>query len=43
MGRQEQAMKHLQDAIKHFENAKETDIVAESYIQLLQVFESIQI
>ncbi|WP_045522484.1 FIMAH domain-containing protein [Neobacillus niacini] len=43
MGRQEEAMKHLQDAIKHFENAKETDIVADSYIKLQRLFNSIEI
>jgi hypothetical protein len=43
MGRQEEAMKHLQDAIKHFENAKETDILADSYIKLQRLFDSIEI
>ncbi|WP_010677679.1 FIMAH domain-containing protein [Bacillus timonensis] len=43
MGRQEQAAKHLQDAIKHLENAKETDITDDISIKLQRILNSIEI
>ncbi|KKK39896.1 hypothetical protein WQ57_01055 [Mesobacillus campisalis] len=42
-GRMEEARKHLQDALKHFENAKETDITVDSSIKLKKVLDSIEI
>nr|WP_304219527.1 hypothetical protein [Fredinandcohnia onubensis] len=42
MGRQEQALKHLQDAIKQFKNAKETDIAEHISIKLQRILESIE-
>ncbi|WP_053362653.1 hypothetical protein [Bacillus sp. FJAT-27251] len=41
--RKEEAVKHLQDALKHFENAKETDISADLSIKLKKVLDSIEI
>lgn len=43
MGRQEQALKHLQDAIKHFEKAKETDIEEDVRTKLQKIFSLIEI
>jgi hypothetical protein len=43
MGRQDQAKKHLQDAIKHLNNAKETDLTPEVYSKLLDGFNSIEL
>jgi hypothetical protein len=43
MGRQEEAKKHLQDAIKHLNNAKETDLTPEVYSKLLDGFNSIEL
>ncbi|MFJ7826962.1 FIMAH domain-containing protein [Psychrobacillus sp. NPDC096623] len=43
MGRDKQASKHLQDAIKHIENAKETDITANLYKKLQKVLNSIEL
>ncbi|OCA85876.1 hypothetical protein A8F94_13535 [Bacillus sp. FJAT-27225] len=40
-GREEQAAKHLQDAVKHLENAKETDIESELRAQLRTILNSI--
>ncbi|WP_043929679.1 FIMAH domain-containing protein [Bacillus sp. EB01] len=41
MGRQEEASKHLQDALKHLDNAKETDIELDMREQLRHILTSI--
>jgi hypothetical protein len=41
-GKRDQAMKHLQNAIKHLENAKETDIAADSKAKLKKLMTMIE-
>ncbi|WP_048824139.1 FIMAH domain-containing protein [Bacillus sp. B-jedd] len=43
MGRQEQAAKHLQDALKHLENAEPTDLTNETLAKLQGILDSIDL